>query len=159
MPGLYKKGDYDLAGFAVGVVEKNKIIDGSAIRAGDRIIGLASSGLHSNGFSLARKVFSLSEQKKLAKELLEPTRIYVKPVLKALEKFAVHGIAHNTGGAFYEKLTKIVRPGLCLAIDRNRWGVPSIFQLIQKKGRIMDREMFTTFNMGIGMILVVPEKN
>ena len=156
MPGLYKKADYDLAGFAVGIVEKSKIIDGSALRAGDRIIGLASSGLHSNGYSLVRKVLSLSAQKKMAGELLKPTRIYVAPVLKALERFTVHGIAHNTGGAFYEKLTKIVPAGLCLAIRKGSWVPPMIFQLIQKKGRISDSEMFKTFNMGIGMILVVP---
>lgn len=159
MPGLYKKDDYDLAGFAVGIVEKKKIIDGSAIRPGDRILGLASSGLHSNGFSLARKVFSLNEQKRLAKELLKPTRIYVRPVLDVLDKFEVHGIAHITGGAFYNKLTKIVPGGLCLDIDKECWPVPQIFQMIQKKGRITAREMYTTFNMGIGMVLVVPREN
>ena len=154
MPGLYKKNDYDLAGFAVGIVEEINIIDGSAMEDGDRIIGLASSGLHSNGFSLARKVLSVSEQKKYAKALLEPTRIYVKPVLAVLDKFQLKGIAHNTGGAFYEKLTKIVPRGKCLAIDKRSWSVPEIFQLIQSKGKVADQEMYHTFNMGIGMILV-----
>jgi len=155
MPGLYKEDDYDLAGFAVGVVEKTRIIDGSAMEAGDKVIGLASSGIHSNGYSLVRKVFFAREIKKYAKELLEPTRIYVQTVLKTLEQFAVKGIAHNTGGAFYSKLTKIVPDGKCLAINKKSWPVPKIFQLIQRKGRITEKEMFSTFNMGVGMILVV----
>ncbi len=155
MPGLYKKDDYDLAGFAVGIVEKNKIIDGSMIKAGDKMIGFASNGLHSNGFSLARKVFSRAEQKKWAHELLKPTKIYVKPVLALLKRFRVKGIAHITGGAFYEKLTKIVPNGRCCHINKGSWPVPNIFKLIQKKGRITEREMFTTFNMGIGLVVVV----
>ncbi len=176
MPGLYKKGDYDLAGFTVGVVEKNKIIDGSQIRAGDHVIGLASSGIHSNGYSLVRKIFSPSEQKKYSSELLKPTRIYVKPVLKLLEKFSakgarlpdgqgsasggnIKGIAHMTGGAFYEKLTKILPEELCFLIYRETWPVPKIFQMIQKKGKISTPEMFRTFNMGIGMALVVSRKD
>ena len=159
MPGLYKADDYDLAGFAVGIVDKNKIINGSAIKAGDQLIGLASSGIHSNGYSLVRKVLSIPEQKKFAKELLAPTKIYVKPVLKAIGKFPVKGIAHITGGAFYEKLTKIIPAGRCCAVRRGSWPVPKIFQHIQKKGRISTKEMFTTFNMGIGMILVVTPKD
>jgi len=155
MPGLYKKEDYDLAGFAVGVVEKNKIIDGSTMKAGDAIVGLASSGLHSNGYSLARKVFSKIEQKKYAKLLMEPTRVYVKPVLQVIQKFLIRGIAHNTGGAFYEKLTRIVPQGKCLAIQKGSWKIPEIFKLIQRKGNIADKEMYRTLNMGIGMILVV----
>ena len=159
MPGLYKKDDYDLAGFAVGVVEKSKIIDGSAIEAGDCVIGLPSSGLHSNGFSLARKVFSLQEQKEFGKELLTPTRIYVKEVLAVIEKFSVHGIAHITGGAFYEKLTKILPSEHCFVIDTKTWPAPKIFQKIQKKGKIAASEMFRTFNMGIGMALVVKKED
>ncbi|MDP2652513.1 MAG: phosphoribosylformylglycinamidine cyclo-ligase [Candidatus Omnitrophota bacterium] len=155
MPGMYKREDYDLAGFAVGVVDKSRIIDGSSIETGDQVIGLASTGLHSNGYSLARKVFSPKEQKALGKELLAPTRIYVKEVLAVLEKFTVKGLAHVTGGAFYEKMTKILQPGKCFLIDKNSWPVPKIFQKIQKKGRIDTSEMFRTFNMGIGMILVV----
>ena len=154
MPGMYKKEDYDLAGFTVGIVERDKIIDGSAIREGDAVIGLASSGIHSNGYSLVRKVFSKAEQKKYAKELLAPTKIYVKPVLKAIDQFNIKGIAHITGGAFYEKLTKVLPEGLCFAIDRASWEVPKIFQMIQKKGKIGNPEMFRAFNMGIGMAIV-----
>ena len=155
MPGMYKADDYDLAGFAVGVVEEENLIDGVAIVTGDRVIGLASSGLHSNGFSLVRKVFSNSEQKKYAQELLEPTRIYVQPVLRLLQEFKVNGIAHITGGAFYEKLTKILPDGKCFRIDRESWEIPKIFQLLQKKRNVPDVDMFTTFHMGIGMALVV----
>ncbi len=155
MPGMYKKDEYDLAGFAVGVVDKKKILDGSGIKAGDRVIGLASSGIHSNGYSLVRKVFSGQEQKKFAATLLKPTKIYVKEVLSVLEKFSVRGMAHNTGGAFYEKLTKILPDGMCFKIDRKSWRVPEIFRKIQEKGAIKDSEMFKTFNMGIGFIMVV----
>lgn len=157
MPGMYTSDEYDLAGFAVGIVEKKKIIDGARIRRGDAVIGLASSGLHSNGFSLVRKVFSLREQRRMAKELLCPTRIYVRQVLDVIERFEVRGIAHVTGGAFYEKMTKILPQGKCFAIRKNSWKIPEIFQLLQKKGGISDQEMFRTFNMGIGMILVVPQ--
>ncbi len=159
MPGMYKKDEYDLAGFAVGVVEKSKIIDGSKIRAGNVVIGLPSSGLHSNGFSLARKVFSLREQKKFASDLLKPTRIYAKEVLSIIEKFSVKGIAHITGGAFYDKLTKILPEGRCFDIDKTRWPVPSIFRRIQKKGNIGESEMYRTFNMGIGLALVFAKKD
>ena len=166
MPGLYKKNDYDLAGFAVGIVERSKIINGAQIKPDDRVIGLASSGLHSNGYSLARKVLSLAEQKRFAAELLKPTKIYVREVLQTIEKFPVRGIAHLTGGAFYEKLTKILpacrqagQPGMCFSIDRTSWPVPNIFQKIQKKGKIENPEMFRTFNMGIGMALVVAKED
>jgi len=159
MPGMYAADDYDLAGFSVGVVEKDKIINGSRIQTGDQVIGLPSSGVHSNGFSLARRVFSLSEQKKLAPELLKPTRIYVREVLPLIRKFSIKGIAHITGGAFYEKLTKILPAGKCFAIDRGSWPVPKIFQIIQKKGTINDHEMFHTFNMGIGLAIVVAAKD
>jgi phosphoribosylformylglycinamidine cyclo-ligase len=155
MPGIYKKEDYDLAGFAVGVVEKKKIVSGASIKKGDLVVGLASSGLHSNGFSLARKALSISEQKSLSPALLKPTKIYVQPVLKALERFDIKGMAHITGGAFFEKMTKILPKGKCFAIDRSSWSVPKIFQIIQDKGKISDREMFTTFNMGVGFVLVV----
>lgn len=159
MPGLYQPDEYDLAGFTVGVVDKKNILDGSKIRCGDMVIGLASSGLHSNGFSLARKVFSVKEQKFFADDLLVPTRIYVKPVLAVLAKHAVHGIAHVTGGAFYEKMTKVLPKGLCFKIKRGSWPIPKIFKKIQDKGNIADAEMFRTFNMGIGMVLVVPSGN
>jgi len=159
MPGMYKSKDYDLAGFAVGVVDKDKILDGSAISAGDYVIGLASSGLHSNGFSLVRKVFSKSEQKKYGKELLKPTKIYVKPVLSLLEKFSVNGIAHVTGGAFYDKLTKVLPKGKCFVINQGTWPIPKIFKMIQKKGKISDQEMFRTFNMGIGLAVVINKRH
>lgn len=155
MPGLYSKDEYDLAGFAVGIAEKSRIIDGSRIQQGDVIIGLESSGLHSNGYSLVRKVFSFPEQRKLAKELLVPTRIYVKEVLPVLEKFNVHGVAHITGGAFYEKLTKIIPEGKCALIYKGSWPVPKIFSLVQEKGNVPEEDMYTTFNMGIGMALIV----
>ena len=155
MPGMYNENEYDLAGFSVGIVDKNKIIDGSGIQNGDVAIGLASSGLHSNGFSLARKVLGPIGQKKWAKELLTPTRIYVREVLSLLEKFEIRGIAHITGGAFYEKLTKVLPSGKCFEIDRGSWPVPEIFQIIQKQGKIAGSEMHRTFNMGIGLVLVV----
>lgn len=160
MPDMYKKGDYDLAGFCVGVVEKKKIIDGSRINLGDVAIGLASSGLHSNGFSLVRKVLSQRELKALSSELLKPTRIYAKAVLSLLKQynskeFRIKGIAHITGGAFYSKASRIIPQGKTLFINRDNWSVPSIFKLIQKKANINDKEMFGTFNMGIGLILVV----
>ncbi|HOW35563.1 MAG TPA: phosphoribosylformylglycinamidine cyclo-ligase [Candidatus Omnitrophota bacterium] len=159
MPGIYKKDDYDLAGFTVGIVEKDKIIDGSKIERGDILIGVESSGLHSNGFSLVRKVFSLPHQKRLAKELLKPTRIYVKEILPLIEKFNIKGIAHITGGAFYEKLTKIIPEGKCCLVYKGSWPVPKIFQTIQAKGNVPEREMFTTFNMGIGLVLIVQPKD
>ena len=158
MPGLYAPDEYDLAGFAVGIVEKDRIINGARIKAGDQLIGLPSSGLHSNGFSLARKVLSAAEQKRLAPELLKPTRIYVGEVLPLVERFPVKGIAHITGGAFYEKLTKVLPAGHCFAVNKGSWPVPKIFHIIQKKGRINEREMFRTFNMGLGLALVVGRK-
>lgn len=159
MPGMYKKDEYDLAGFAVGVVEKKSIIDGSSIRTGDVVIGFPSSGIHSNGYSLVRSVFSKSELKEYAKELLKPTRIYAKEVQLLTEGFKVKGIAHITGGAYYEKLTKVLPKGKCFAINRGSWPVPKIFQILQKKGRIEDPEMYKTFNMGIGLAAVVASKD
>lgn len=161
MPGLYKEGEYDLAGFCVGVVEKDKIVDGKNIEIGDKVIGLASSGLHSNGFSLVRKTLSLKEQKNLSHELLKPTRIYVKPILFLLNSrssFFIKGISHITGGAFYEKIPRIIPEGKAILIKKNTWEIPKIFRLVQEKGEIEEKEMYRTFNMGIGMILVV-EKN
>jgi phosphoribosylformylglycinamidine cyclo-ligase len=159
MPGMYSGKDYDLAGFTVGVVESDKLLDGSKIRYGDQIIGLASSGIHSNGYSLVRKVLSTAEQKKYAKVLLEPTRIYVKEVLGLLDKFDVHGMAHITGGAFYEKLTKVLPKGLCFSINKKSWRIPRIFQLIQDKGNVPDHDMYKTFNMGIGFAIIVSPKD
>jgi len=165
MPGIYRCGEYDLAGFCVGVAERDKLIDGSAIRAGDAVIGLESSGLHSNGYSLVRKVLSLQEQKRMHAELLKPTRIYVKPVLALLNDASfnpraknvgrpVHGIANITGGAFYDKIARILPAGLDARINRNSWAVPKIFKLIQNKGNVEDGEMFRTLNMGVGMVII-----
>lgn len=158
MPGMYKEGDYDIAGFSVGIVERKKIIDGSKIKAGDVIVGLESSGLHSNGYSLVRKVFAEKELKAMAGELLKPTRIYVKPVLSLLHSSQINGISHITGGAFYDKIARILPSGLDALIHKNSWKVPNIFGLIQDKGRIEDREMYHTLNMGIGMVLMVGPK-
>jgi len=161
MPGMYKQDDYDLAGFCVGAVDKSQIIDGSKIEAGDKVIGLESSGLHSNGFSLVRKVFSANELKQLSSELLKPTRIYVKPVLGLLQtpksefRTNIKGIAHITGGAFYDKISRILPENVNARINKNSWAVPKIFQLIQNKGGIEDKEMYRTFNMGTGMVLIV----
>jgi phosphoribosylformylglycinamidine cyclo-ligase len=159
MPGMYKKDDYDLAGFAVGVVDKSKIIDGSKIKAGDVVIGLPSSGFHSNGYSLVRKGFTKAEQKKYAKEILAPTKIYSKEVSTVIENFNVKAIAHITGGAFYEKLTKVLPKGKCFEIDKSSWKVPEIFQILQKKSKIDEKEMYRTFNMGIGLAFVVAKKD
>jgi len=159
MPGMYTPDEYDLAGFAVGVVDQRKIIDGASIKAGDVVFGLPSSGLHSNGYSLARKVLKDSGLKKYSRELLAPTRIYVDEVSSLLERYSLKGIAHITGGAFYEKLTKVLPKGRCFSIQKASWPVPKIFQTIQKQGRISDREMYRTFNMGIGLTIVVRAKD
>lgn len=157
MPGFYKEGEYDIAGFCVGAVDKKNIIDGSRIKAGDLIIGLESNGLHSNGFSLVRKVFSERELKGMAKEVLKPTRIYVKPVLSLLsaKRKAIKGIAHITGGAFYDKIGRILPDNIDAFIYKGAWPIPEIFRLIQNKGNITDKEMYRAFNMGIGMALIV----
>lgn len=170
MSGFYPEGEYDLAGFAVGVVERSKIIDGRKIRERDSIIGIASNGLHSNGFSLVRKVLFESNNYKiddkvssfgkyLGEELLNPTIIYVYPVLHLLEKYKILGIAHITGGGIVENIPRILPEGVSVKINRESWPTPSIFSLIQKEGKISDEEMFRTFNMGIGMALIVrPDK-
>ncbi|NQU16468.1 MAG: phosphoribosylformylglycinamidine cyclo-ligase [Candidatus Saganbacteria bacterium] len=150
---LYKKGEYDLAGFAVGEVDRKKIIDGKKIKPGDLILGLKSSGLHSNGYSLARKVLP----KKYAKGLLIPTRIYAKSILKLLDKVAVNGIAHITGGGIFENTERILKKGLKLKIDKSCWKPQNIFKLIQDHGKVSESEMYRTFNMGIGMTIVVPK--
>ncbi len=155
MPDLYAKDEYDLAGFTVGVVERSRIIDGSRIREGDVVIGLPSSGIHSNGYSLVRKVFSKSEQKERAREILKPTKIYIKDVLPVLEKFDIKGIAHITGGAYYEKMTKILPQGMCFEIKKGSWPVPKVFKDIQAKGHVPEEDMYKTFNMGIGLAMVV----
>jgi phosphoribosylformylglycinamidine cyclo-ligase len=160
MPGMYNPGEYDIAGFCVGAVEKRNIIDGSKIEAGDLVIGLQSNGIHSNGYSLVRKVFSQKELKRMSAELLKPTRIYVKPVLRLLSTIdyrlsTIKGIAHITGGAFYDKIARILPDNVFVRIDKSSWVVPKIFRLIQGKGGIEDQEMYHTFNMGVGMVVMV----
>ncbi len=164
-PGTMQPEDYDLAGFSVGIVDKEKILDRGAMRAGDAVIALPSSGAHSNGFSLIRKVFD-TEHADLGKEilelgrtlgeaLLEPTKIYVKPVLAALAAAEVHGISHITGGGFYENIPRSVPDGLCARIDRQAVRVLPVFDLIAREGKIPERDMFNTFNMGVGMSMIV----
>lgn len=165
MPGFYPENEYDLAGFCVGVVDKNKIIDRTNVKDGDVLIGLASSGVHSNGFSLVRKIFGTNASKlstyveelssTLGEALLAPTRIYVKPVLKLIEKVGVNGISHITGGGFYENIPRMLPEGLCASIKKDSFPVPPIFSLIQKTGKVPERDMFNTFNMGIGMCIAV----
>ncbi len=162
MPGMYDDGEYDIAGFCVGVAERSRIIDGGSIKAGDVAVGLESSGLHSNGYSLVRKVLSPAEQKRMGKELLRPTRIYVKPILSLLKNFrtkelknSIKGIAHITGGSFYDKIARILPDNVNVRIMKDSWTVPSLFRLIQNKRTIEDREMYHTLNMGIGMVLIV----
>jgi phosphoribosylformylglycinamidine cyclo-ligase len=172
MPGFYDKGEYDLSGFTVGVVNRKDIITGNTIRKGDHLIALASSGLHSNGYSLVRKLFfdlkKYSPRKKIkelgctiGEELLKPTRIYVKPVLKILESHKIKGIAHITGGGLTENLPRILphKPGLGFIVDRQSWHMPDIFRLIQELGSIGDAEMLKTFNMGVGMVLVAGKQD
>ncbi len=160
MPGFYKGNEYDLAGFAVGIVEKKNIIDGSKTKKGDLIIGLPSSGLHSNGFSLVRKVFSEKEIRKHGTALLQPTRIYVNQIYSLLTtcyslRNFIHGISHITGGGFYDNIVRILPKSCKAVIYKDRWVVPGIFTIIQKKGNVSAQEMYRTFNMGIGMILIV----
>lgn len=155
MPDMYKGEEYDLAGFVVGVVDKKKIIDGSTIRSGDVLIGLPSTGLHSNGYSLARKALSAKEQKDYASILLKPTAIYVKPVLDLITRVNIKGMAHMTGGAWYEKLTKVLPTGLSFKVQKGSWPIPRIFTLIADKGHVPEHDMFRTFNMGIGFAIIV----
>ena len=165
MPGFYPIDEYDLAGFCVGIVDKKKIIDNKTIEVGDKVIGLASSGVHSNGFSLVRKVFDINKENlneyieelgmTLGEDLLKPTKIYVKPILKLIEKVKVKGISHITGGGFYENMPRMLREGVALKIDKTSYKVPAIFNLIAKKGNIPERDMYNTFNMGIGMCVIV----
>ena len=168
-PGLMPVEDYDLAGFAVGVVDKKKILDNTRMKAGDVVIGLASTGIHSNGFSLCRKVFDIDSNPaslyepnealggaSVAETLLTPTRIYVKAILALLEKVDVKGISHITGGGFYENIPRSIPKGLCAEIDKASVRVLPIFDLLAKTGNIPERDMFNTYNMGVGMSVVVP---
>ncbi len=166
MPGLYKAGDYDLAGFVVGIGERDKIIDGSEIKVGNKIIGLASSGLHSNGFSLVRKIcfhdndLDVNDQIEdlgctLGEELLKPTKIYVQSVLSILRKYPINGIIHNTGGGFIDNIPRVLPKGCKANIDCNLWQPPAIFDFLAKKGDVPREEMYRTFNMGIGLMAIV----
>ncbi|MDY3089429.1 MAG: phosphoribosylformylglycinamidine cyclo-ligase [Oscillospiraceae bacterium] len=168
MPGFYPVDEYDLAGFSVGVVDKSKILDPSTMKAGDVVIALPSSGVHSNGFSLVRKVFDVENSdikssreelggKSIGETLLTPTKIYVKPVLALLEQVKVKGISHITGGGFYENIPRSIPDGLGAVIERNAVRVLPIFDLIAKEGNISERDMFNTFNMGVGMSIVVAQ--
>lgn len=163
MPGFYEKDEYDIAGFAVGVVNRDKLINGSGIREGDVLLGLESSGLHSNGFSLVRKVFSGYSLERVSPELgrplgealLTPTRIYVQQVLRVLEKVEVSGMVHITGGGLTENIPRVLPQGLGVEIITSSWKVPPIFSLLQATGKIEQTEMFKTFNMGIGFVMIV----
>ncbi len=167
MPGMYTEGEYDIAGFTCGVVEKSKLIDGSKVKVGDVLVGIASSGVHSNGFSLVRKVVSdanldlhavlpeLDAERKLGEVLLTPTRIYVKQVLDVIRNCDVHGVAHITGGGFDENIPRILKPGQGIEVTEGTWEILPVFRMLEKYGKIAHREMFNIFNMGIGMVLAV----
>lgn len=167
MPGFYPEDEYDLAGFSVGLVDYDKIIDSSNMAEGDVLIGLASSGVHSNGYSLVRKVLNINETYSdyrdelgctLGEELLKPTRIYVKAVRSLLDKqINIHGISHITGGGFFENVPRMMKDGLTASIDTGTFPRPAIFDILQQAGDIPTREMYNTFNMGIGMVIAVPE--
>ena len=163
MPGMYQPGDYDVAGFCVGIVEKDAIIDGSKIKAGDQIIALPSSGFHSNGFSLVRKIFpdfnEEFERKPLHETLLVPTKLYYKEIFKLLDNVEVAGIAHITGGGLIENVPRILAKDLCANIDTQKIEIPAIMLECEKRGDIKREEMFGTFNMGVGMVVVVSPEN
>ena len=167
MPGMYTEGEYDIAGFTCGVVEKSKLIDGSKVKVGDVLVGIASSGVHSNGFSLVRKVVSdagldlhavlpeLDVERPLGEVLLTPTRIYVKQVLDVIRNCDVHGVAHITGGGFDENIPRILKDGQGIEVKEGSWEILPVFRMLEKYGKIAHREMFNIFNMGIGMVLAV----
>ncbi len=160
LPGLYVPGQWDLAGFCVGIVDRAKIIDGRACRKGDAVIGLASSGLHSNGYSLARGAFSEKELRgPVGRELLKPTRIYTRAILQVLKKIKIKAMAHITGGGFYDNIPRVVPDGLGVRVKAGSWPIPRIFRTIQERGGVTEREMFRTLNMGIGMVAVVAPRD
>jgi phosphoribosylformylglycinamidine cyclo-ligase len=164
MPGMYHAGDYDIAGFCVGVAEKSRLLDGSLVSAGDQLIALASSGPHSNGYSLIRKVLQVNntdtnemfQGKSIGDHLIEPTKIYVKSVLSLLKEVEVHALSHITGGGFWENIPRVLPNNAQAIIDGNSWQWPDIFNWLQEKGNITEHEMYRTFNCGVGMIIVVP---
>ena len=167
MPGMYHEGDYDLAGFCVGVVEKSEIIDGSRVKNGDALIALGSSGPHSNGYSLVRKVINVAgvnpatellDNKPLSEHLLAPTKIYVKSVLALIKQSDVHAIAHLTGGGFWENIPRVLPKNTKAVIDEKSWEWPSVFNWLQEKGNIDTYEMYRTFNCGVGMVIALPQE-
>lgn len=168
-PGLMPDEEYDLAGFTVGIGEKNKLVSGENLKAGDALIGVASSGVHSNGFSLVRKVFDINEKtilstydeldKPLGEELLTPTRIYVKPLLALMDEVRVNAISHITGGGFYENVPRMLNDGFTAVIEKNKCFKKPIFELIEKVGNIPERDMYNTFNMGTGLVIAVDAEN
>ncbi len=155
MPGMYGDGEYDLAGFVVGIVDRKKVIDGKKIKPGDVILGIASSGLHSNGYSLIRKLFTKKELKKNKSLFLKPTYIYVKPVLEIIRKTAVKGIANITGGGFYDNIPRMLPAGRKAVIKKGSWNIPKVVKLVMGKADISEKELYRTFNMGIGMALAL----
>ncbi len=168
MPGMYHANDYDLAGFCVGVVEKNEIIDGSAVRVGDALIALGSSGPHSNGYSLIRKIIELAgispaetllDGKPLADHLLAPTKIYVKSILQLIKHVDVHAIAHLTGGGFWENIPRVLPDHVRAVINENSWQWPSVFRWLQENGNVDTYEMYRTFNCGVGMVIALPQED
>ncbi len=170
MPSMYQDGEYDIAGFTCGVVDKSKLIDGSKVSVGDVLVAIPSSGVHSNGFSLVRKILDdnkldlnskyaeLSDSKTLGEVLLTPTKIYVKPVLDVIEKCEVHGISHITGGGFYENIPRILKEKQGITINEGSWNILPIFHFLEKIGNIPHLEMFNIFNMGVGMVIVLPQQ-
>ena len=168
-PGVMAPDDYDLAGFSVGIVDKEKVLDQKTMRPGDTVIALASSGLHSNGFSLVRKVLDIEHAdltapvdelgRSLGEELLTPTKIYVKPVLAAIRAAKVRGVSHITGGGFYENVPRCVPDGLCAKIEKAALDIPPIFRMLQRLGNIPERDMFNTFNMGTGMVVIAARED
>ncbi len=167
MPGMYSDGEYDIAGFTVGAVEKSRLIDGSKVKVGDVLVGIASSGVHSNGFSLVRKILTdnaldlnanyeeLTDGRTLGETLLAPTRIYVRQVLEVLKQVDVHGISHITGGGFDENIPRILHDGQGIEVEEGSWEILPVFRLLEKYGKVPHREMFNIFNMGVGMVLAV----
>ncbi len=170
MPGFYPEDEYDLAGYCTGIVDKDKIIDNNKMEEGDVVIALASSGVHSNGFSLVRKVFDVENAdiktpvaelggKSIGETLLTPTKIYVKSILALMKEVEIHGISHITGGGFYENIPRSIPDGLCAVVDKSKVKVLPIFKLLAERGGITERDMFNTFNMGVGMSVVVPAED
>ena len=159
MPGMYAGGEYDIAGYTTGVVEKSKLIDGSKVAEGDVLVGIASSGVHSNGFSLVRKILAdnnLMNDKETLEWLLTPTKIYVKQVLDVIRQCDVHAICHITGGGFDENIPRVLKEGQAVEIEEGTWEILPVFKFLEEKGGVPHREMFNIFNMGIGMVVVVP---